>query len=128
MTGTVRTRPPAPVLGALALLALITLGLAGLAIVKLATGRGPDPVFPLLFAASFGILTFGVRRGLRAYRMWTVIVAGLSLVFGILTLVDPDDHSPVLVDLARIVLSGAVVALLTVPASAREYFRTEGER
>ena len=131
MTDTINTgrqRPPTPVLAAVVLGGVVTVGFVVLAIVSLATGDGAGAVFPLLIAAALGLVTSGVWRGQRGNWGVALVLAAFSLVTGALSLFDSHSAGDVAVDVVRIAVSGAWAALLAGPASARAYFQTRDEK
>jgi hypothetical protein len=130
MTDVVRTGrqwPPTPILAAVVLSGLVALGLVVAAIVSVATGHAGGAVFPLLIAAAIGVVTFGTWRGQHASWQVLLALAAFSLITGVLTGLDPDSGPPVVVTVARVVVSGVIFALLVAPASARAYFRQPDE-
>jgi hypothetical protein len=120
-------RPPTPLLAGVALSALVGLGFVIAAVVSVVAGTAGDAVLWLLVAAAIGISAYGMWRKWSASWYLVLAMALFSLVTAVLSLFDPDGSTPVVISLARAVVSAAIAALLLIPASSRAYFRAPEE-
>ncbi|HYN93555.1 MAG TPA: hypothetical protein VES42_06870 [Pilimelia sp.] len=110
-------KPPAPVVGAAVISGLFGLIFVFAGIVTVASSGFNDATgMSLLFGAVFFGLTWTLLRGSRAAQVAGIVIGTLLVVSGVVQLATRPGA------VLGIVLGAALVALLSVPRSAREYF------
>jgi hypothetical protein len=111
-------RPPAPVIAATAIGALLGLLFAVVGIAALFS-EGADELTVVTLLLAVGLLTagWGVWRGSSAARVTAVALGVLLFISGLTQLVSAPGAG-----LVSVLAGAALVGLLCVPASARAYF------